>query len=373
MIAEEISYDALDTSVNESRGSKRKSVDDSELPRKRRSVNSTTLSAVSGRSIGSAKSGKSSKSSAKTTTKYHYPKVLSQPSQQLLSATREGDHATVLRLLVEELVEQEKSALNAHFQSAEISNMKGRRHIFGSLDKLLTDLPEIVQQASHSSLQFEAEGSTGGSSELATLIEVKNVLLQHSAKLERYEQDLTALAEDQDLWIGRERIVETIRAVIRVSFVAHDPVWSLHKCPILTGTERTERRGRNWSPVSRIVTGDRAALHDYPGGGAAGPGDYAAGARGAGLALQQRQLGEYDVLLGSLYYKDIHFSCLLLGRDFFPGAHGASRESEGAQRPQGSAQENARPLLENYCLDCAGCVLIHSVVNINVGRIISTY
>jgi hypothetical protein len=223
MIAEEISYDALDTSVNESRGSKRKSVDDSELSCKRRSVNSTTLSAASGRSIGSAKSGKSSKSSAKTTTKYHYPKVLSQPSQQLLSATREGDHATVLRLLVEELVEQEKSALNAHFQSAEISNMKGRRHIFGSLDKLLTDLPEIVQQASHSSLQFEAEGSTGGSSELATLIEVKNVLLQHSAKLERYEQDLTALAEDQDLWIGRERIVETIRAVIRVSLVDTNP------------------------------------------------------------------------------------------------------------------------------------------------------
>lgn len=132
----------------------------------------------------------------------------------------------MLQQLVHEIAEQERELLKAHSKSAELSTMKGRKYIFEALDALLAELPTIVEREVPRSVKFEVEGSKAPSPELLALNEVKEALLQHSAKLGQYESDFTVLAESHDLWLGSERIHQLVESVVPVSVTHHPTCWS---------------------------------------------------------------------------------------------------------------------------------------------------
>lgn len=95
--------------------------------------------------------------------------------------------------------------------------MKGRKNIVDSINYILDELPGLVEQDCPKTAKFESEERQQVPADLIPLVEAKRALEQHSAKLRAYEENLSSLAQDHDLWLDREAILAKIANAVQVS------------------------------------------------------------------------------------------------------------------------------------------------------------
>ena len=203
--------------MSNSSGKKRKSLNSSlgevDSTKKNRISNVSTTSSTS-------RSGKS-KTKTSTTQKHHYPSTVFSPSEDLLNSwSNNKDHSSILKSLVEEIVAEERQTLNSHAQSDQSKAINGRKYIFESLDAVLSELPDMINQHCTDGIVFEPELKKSARTDLRELLESRRLLSQHSLKLQQYEENISKLAENYDLWLGSDMVTEKSKAALKVSQIS---------------------------------------------------------------------------------------------------------------------------------------------------------
>jgi transglutaminase/protease-like cytokinesis protein 3 len=204
------------------RKSNNASLDETEGSSKKRGSNVSSMSIASNKSSASNKSTKSSKSvtSTKTARKHHYPTTQYELSEELRDqVVNNAQHGVIFRQLVDEIASGEYQTLEAHLNpSAASQSISGRRHIFNSLATVLSDLVTFVDQDCPDNATFAAEHTKADLAEIKALQQTKKLLQQHSDKLQSFENNISALAEEHDLWVGTEAITTKVKAAVKVGF-----------------------------------------------------------------------------------------------------------------------------------------------------------
>lgn len=214
---EELSYDEVEVTRKDT-GKRKAALHDTSTSSKksRTSVASSRGSKVS---TGSVKSN-NSKNKTQMVQKHHYPSSLCDPSVELLEHMRQGSHhRQIFTKLVDEIVESERNTIQAYALSENAKSLKGRKHIFETLDSVMETWASEVHNLCPESVVFEPEISKAERSELKPLHETKLALEKHSQKLGQFENDFKRLAQEYDIWLGSEIVMSKLEhAATLVSF-----------------------------------------------------------------------------------------------------------------------------------------------------------
>jgi hypothetical protein len=148
---------------------------------------------------GSSSSGVIDNESDKV--KAHYP-TIELPVNKITSILKKGgmkSHAEILDRIVVEVCSAEQSGLDAFFNA---NPGKGRETIHEILTTVLDQIPTSVTSTCDENAEFLPEFIPGEKNEVGVLTEVLDGLRTYTKRLETYEEDISRLANDYDIWLN---------------------------------------------------------------------------------------------------------------------------------------------------------------------------
>lgn len=212
IFSEELSYDDVEEPRKDSGAKRKGSQNDTSISSKK--SRTSGASARSNASAGSHSKSSHSKSKTQTAQKHHYPTSSYELSAELLDSGKR--HQGVLSDLVDEIATAERRTLQAYARSEQSRTLKGKKHIFESMDAVLKDMATEVHKLCPPEVVFEPEVPRAERSQLKPLQDTKRLLEQHSHKLELFENNIAHLAKEYDLWLGSDAVAERLEHAAQV-------------------------------------------------------------------------------------------------------------------------------------------------------------
>mmetsp|Transcript_4496 Transcript_4496/g.7405 ORF Transcript_4496/g.7405 Transcript_4496/m.7405 type:complete len:341 (-) Transcript_4496:205-1227(-) len=233
--AETISYDDLEDERS-TRSSKRKSgsvlsEEPTSAKKGRRSSSATPSSAQKNTNQSSSpkrtlkSSSRSSSSSSRSATatvhvsKHRYPTAKFEASSLLQEKAKQSNqsHAQLLIDVIQEISLAEMNNINEYFSSDASKGISGRSHVLESLQRLASSLGPELKDGCPSETVFVPELTKSDKAQLSALRALKSQLEQYSNKLSMYEEDLSLLVADHDMWLGDAVVEEKVHEAVQSS------------------------------------------------------------------------------------------------------------------------------------------------------------